>query len=255
MNQSQNEWEKYRSEYEQEVDLRDLIFYCFYRWRSILLIALAGCILASIYAADKTKVAGSGLNLWQQLWGGGNSNLTRWAATGFVIGIFAGIFCYAICYTISDKIRGERELKERYGYHLLGVFYHRKRRRFLSCIDCWLRKWERYSGQVTEEETYRIVAANITNLAKEGGMFLVTGTVAPEKIQEFIGKIISQLNENVILAAGYDMNENADTLETLAECDAVILIEERDKSLRKKIQNEQDSIVALGKRVIGYVLI
>lgn len=254
MDYSQNDWMRKQNEYEQEVDLRDLIFYCFYRWRSILLVAVAGCIIASIYVAGKMKAAGSGLNLWHQLWGSGNFDLIRWATTGFAIGIFVSIFWYAIGYTVSDKIRGERELRKRYGYHLLGVFYHRRRGHFLSCIDRRLRKWEGYSRQVTEEETYRIIAANITNLAKEGGMFLVTGTVAPEKIQEFISKILSQLNENIILAAGYDMNENADTLETLAVCDAVIMIEERDNSLRKKIQNEQDSIAALEKKVIGYVL-
>ena len=107
----------------------------------------------------------------------------------------------------------------------------------------------------SEEETYRIIAANITNLAGDGGLLLVTGTVDIERLQEFSSIILTQLNENILLVTGSDMSENADTLEALAECDAVILVEERNKSSRVKIQREQDSIEAFGKNVMGYVLL
>ena len=65
---------------------------------------------------------------------------------------------------------------------------------------------------------------------------------------------MSQLPENIMLMTGAYMNVSANTLEMLAECDAVILVEERDGSLRSKIQREQESIAALEKNVIGYVL-
>ena len=248
---------EYCYNHEQEIKLKDLLIYVLYKWRSILLTAIAGCALASIYtvyniSATAQNDAG---NLWQQLWNGQNAVLRKWALIGFAAGILVSMFCCAMSYTNSDKIRGERELKERYGYHLLGVFHHKKKRRFLSCIDRQLEKWEGYSKDISEEETYRIIAANITNLAKDGGLLLVTGTVDMERLQEFSNIILSQLNENILIVTGTDMNENADTLEALAECDAVILVEERNKSSRVKIQKEQDSIEAFGKTVIGYILL
>ena len=214
--------------HEQEIKPKDVLIYVLYRWRSILLTAIAGCVLASIYTVYKISTAAPDNtgNLWQQLWNGENVDFKKWVFIGFAAGILVSMFCYAMGYTSSDKIRGERELKERYGHHLLGVFRQRKKRRFLSCIDRQLEKWEGYSKQITEEETYRIIAANITNLAKDGGLFLVTGTVAIERLQEFSSAILSQLSENISLMTGAYMDENADTLEALAECDAVIFIEE-----------------------------
>ena len=243
--------------YEQEIRPKDLLIYVLKKWRSIMLTAIAGCVLAGIYAVCSslaTAPDGTG-NIWKQLWSEGNINLIKWAAIGFAIGIFVCMFCCAMEYACGDRIREERELKERYGYHLLGVFRHGGKNRFLSCIDLQLEKWKGYSKYVTENETYRIIAANVTNLAGSGGVFLVTGTVDIERLQEFSSMILSQLHENIMLITGADMNENADTLEALAECDAVILVEEIDKSSRVRIQKELDSIDALNKTVVGYVLL
>ncbi|MCR2046558.1 hypothetical protein NSB25_04605 [Acetatifactor muris] len=243
--------------HEREIRTKDLLIYILYKWRSILLTAMAGCVLAGIYTVWNISATASNdtENLWQKLWNGQNAVLKKWVFIGFAAGILVSMFYHAMGYTSSDKIRGERELKERYGYHLLGVFHHRKKRCFLSCIDRQLEKWEGYSKDISEEETYRIIAANITNLAGDGGLLLVTGTVDIERLQEFSSIILTQLNENILLVTGSDMSENADTLEALAECDAVILVEERNKSSRVKIQREQDSIEAFGKNVMGYVLL
>ena len=78
---------------------------------------------------------------------------------------------------------------------------------------------------------------------------MVTGTIEFGKLQEFVKAIVPQLQENV----GADMNVTASTLEMLAECDAVILVEERGRSLRARVHKEHESIAALEKAVVGYV--
>ncbi len=82
----------------------------------------------------------------------------------------------------------------------------------------------------------------------------MTGTVDIGRLEEFTERIVPQLPESVMLMTGASMNANASTLEMLAECDAVILVEEQDGSLRTKVQKEYESISALEKNVIGYVL-
>ncbi len=287
-----------RQGYEEEIDLKDLLFHIMYKWRSVLLIAVLACALAGGYAAlynqnsyprEKAEVQGRlekqvGIldelkaqakpdapaptdaegrtadqvqkqieEIQKELDEVQKLGVPKYAVIGFVGGFFVLVFCYAIGYVFSDKLRGERELRERYGYYLLGTIPKNRKKKLLDGIDRFLRRLDGVE-RITEEEAYRIVATNIANLAKDGGTFLVTGTLEEERLMEFTARIVPQLPENILLMTGACMNINATTLEMLAECDAVVLVEEQDGSLRTKVQKEQESIAALEKNVIGYVL-
>ena len=275
-----------REEYEQEVDLRDLLFHILYRWRALMIAAALLCGLAVGYVAlhnGKTlpdRRAGlqeqiqeqEGLlgtlaegqpaepiqqeiaRLREELDGLEKLGYGKYALLGFAGGLFAVAFWYGFSYVCSDKLRGERELRERYGYYLLGTLPREKRTGLLTGVDHMLGRWEGASERISREEAYWIISINIINLAKTGGTFLVTGTVDAEKLQE-ITEVLSTQVENVTLVSGADMNRTAGTLEALAECDAVILVEERGKSLRAKVHREQESIEALEKPVVGYVVL
>lgn len=284
--------------YEEEIDLKDLLFHILYRWRSVLLAAVLACALAGGYASyydDNTypekrsevegrlhgeqeileelraqaqpeapaptdsegrtaeQVQKQIEEIQKELEEVKKLGIGKYAAIGFAGGFFVFVFFYAVAYVFSDKLRGERELRERYGYYMLGVIPKKRRKKLFGGIDRLLR---RLGGaeRITEEEAYKIVATNITNLTGEGGTFLVTGTLDAGKLRAFTERLVPQLPENIMLMTGASMNANASTLEMLAECDAVILVEERDGSLRTKVQKEQESIAALEKNVIGYVL-
>ena len=288
MDYSQNERMQYGSEYEQEIDLKDLMFHIFYRWRSLLLVSIIICALAGGYAmrynADTLpeKRAGVQEKLEEQQRlakeaqeKGGSSEQAqkqeqqlkteleklkeyspvKYCSIGFAGGLFALAVVYGLSYVLSDRMRGARELRDRYGYYLLGTFPRRRKGKALAGADRFLEKKEGISGRLTREEACRIVAVNITNLAKDGGVFLVTGTADMERLQELTKAILPQLQENVALMVGEDMNVTASTLEALAECDGVILVEERDRSLRGRVRTECESVAALGKRVVGYVVV
>ncbi|WP_251207271.1 hypothetical protein [Acetatifactor aquisgranensis] len=288
----------YREEYEQKIDLKDMLFHILYRWRSVLLITVIAGGLTAGYAAlyNMTILPGKRDEVQAQLQeqtrildelraqaqsqeqGQGQApgqtaeetqkqidqlesrlgelkkySYLKYCAMGLAAGLFGIFFCYVVSYALSDKMRGESEILERYDYRLLGTFPRRRKKKLLSGIDRFLEKKEGVSGQMTEEEAYRIASVNITNLAKDGGAFLVTGTIEFGKLQEFVKAIVPQLQENVVLMVGADMNVTASTLEMLAECDAVILVEERGRSLRARVHKEHESIAALEKAVVGYV--
>lgn len=288
MDYSQNDRIQYRSEYEQEVDLKDLIFHILYKWRSLILASIVICALAGGYAvrynagALPEKRAGVQEKLEEQqrlvkeaqekggsaeqaqkqvqqlkteLEGLKEYSPVKYCVIGFAGGVFAMAVCYGLFYVLSDRMRGERELWDRYGYYLLGTFPRRRKGKPLAGMDRFLERKEGVSGKLNVEEACRIVAMNITNLAKDGGVFLVTGTVDTEKLQELTRAILPQLQENVALMVGEDMNVTASTLEALAECDGVILVEERDRSLRAGVRKECESVEVLGKRVVGYVVV
>lgn len=178
----------------------------------------------------------------------------KYCGIGLLAGFFGICVCYVVFYVLSDKMRGERDILERYGYRLLGTFPRRRKKKLLSGFDHFLEKKEGISGQITEEEAKRIVSVNITNLAKKGGLFLVTGTVEVERLQKIVDAIVPQLLENITLMVGEDMNISANTLEMLGECDGVILVEERDRSLIARVRKEHESIATLEKQVVGYVV-
>ena len=277
----------YREGYEQEIDLKDLMFHVLYRWRPILLAAVVACVLAVGYAglynglvlpdrrdgiqgqlaeqgsllegleegqsADSVQKRVSELQI--ELDGLEELSIVKYSVIGIALGLFGLAFCYAMGYVLSDRMRGERELLDRYGYYLLGTFPRRRKGKALRGLDGFLEKREGMSVQISEEEIYGIISANVINLAKAGGLFLVTGTVDVGKLQELTKAIVPLLQKNLMLAVGADMNRTAGTLEALGECDAVILVEERGESLRGKIQREHESIAALGKPVVGYVVL
>ena len=297
-------------EYEQEIDLKDLLFHILYRWRPVLLVALAAGALWASYAvwynmeslpgkraeaeaaleqqvqlrdllkmqeqgqeaaavgelnADLLKAREQGMTAEQagkqaeelktQLETLKERSPVKDFAMGFSAGFFAMVFCYGMCYVFSDKLRGEWELRERYGYHILGAFPRTEQKRFLGSIDRFFTKLEGNEKQPSEQETYRIIAVNMMNLAGNGETFLVTGTICQEKLQGFVDVLVRYLREDMALVAGTDMNVTADTLEILGECDGVVLVEQRGRSLRRQVHREHESIAAFGKQVVGYVVL
>lgn len=271
---------EYRQEYEQEIDLKDLLFHILYQWKSVLMTAVLVCVLAVGYTAfynevslpDKRNTVHRQLaeqkqqlealsegqpadpiqkqmtQLQEELEGLKKYSYVKYGAAGFIGGLFLMAFLYGIGYICSDRIRGERELRDRYGYYLLGTIPKKRRG-----VNRFLEKLEGVSEEVTENEAYWIISTNIANLAAAGSTILITGTVEEAKLKVFTEVISSQV-EDVSLVTGANMNATASTLEALAVCDSVILVEERDRSLRAKIQKEQESIEVLGKMVMGYVM-
>ena len=177
----------------------------------------------------------------------------------FILGLIAGGFLtmsfYAGSYIFGSRIHGEKELKNRYGYTLLGVLPRKRGKNTrLSLMDYILNRLDGTNKQLDREAAVPIISANIKNMAGENKELLMIGTVDSRRQQELAKEISLQLGD-YILKAGGNMNRDTESLELLAECDAVVIVEERDKSLIADIQNEQEGIAALNKKVIGYVLL
>ncbi len=174
---------------------------------------------------------------------------------GFAGGFILIMLFYEGAYIFGSKLHNDKELKDRYGYNLLGFYPEKKEKNTkLFVIDNALHKLEGSGRQILGDEAFHFIATNIKNLAAQNKKLLVTGTVAISQLQTLVTAISPHLKDFTLMVGG-DMNHNTKTLMMMSECDGVILVEERYRSLITDIQKEQEGLIALDKSVIGYVMI
>ncbi len=163
-------------------------------------------------------------------------------------------FFYGVCYFLGGKLHGDRDIQSRYGYRLLGALPQPRQRKTMHGIDNWLAKLSGTPAISETEGIYRRISQNVANLAGEHKKILVTGTVQLEKLR-MVANAITEHTKDFVLIVAENMNRYPDALKSLAECDVVLLIEERECSFLSDIKKEYEDITALAKPVIGYVLL
>lgn len=175
-----------------------------------------------------------------------------------ILGVVAGIFLmagfYGVRYLLSGVVRTDRELKERFGYQLLGSFAKPDRKGTLSFIDRLLERMEGIPVKPSDEVVCQCIAANIVNLAGDKKNLLLTGTISPEQLEEIAKGVAPDLKE-LKLQVMDNMNRNPETLKQLTQCDGVVLVEQRNMSKYTEIQMEQDLTRALEVPVVGYIML
>lgn len=182
------------------------------------------------------------------------SGIKKFAILCFAAAMFAMIAFYGMKYILDGKLHARYELTKRYNYQLLGIVPRPEKKGFLCVIDRFLGTLDGMDRLPGKEEAYRIIAANIINLAGKYNNILIASTLEKDKLKEVTDALTPRLDGITLTCAG-NMNVTASALKELASCDSVILIEEKDASFMEDIQRQQDCIVALDKTVAGYVLL
>ena len=178
----------------------------------------------------------------------------KFALIGGVGGAFLLAFYFCMIYVLSGKLHTDDELKDRFRVKILGVFALPVKTGVLCGIDRWLERLEGKAVRPSEEAVLKRVTLNIQNYVGEAKKLLLTGTVSEDILKELAGKLSESL-PGIRLVVGADMNKAADTLQLLAECDGVILVEKREASKCAQIQKEKESIDALKKPIIGCMVL
>lgn len=171
-----------------------------------------------------------------------------------IIGILAGGFLsvcwFALAYAINGRIHTEDELKDSFGLRILGTFALPEKKGFLCGIDRWLERLEGTAERPSEEAVLERCVVNIQNYTEEGSQILFTGTVSEEQLQRLGGKLSEKLaGRNLVISP--NMNKSTETLRQLADCQAVILVEQREVSRISEIRKEGEVILGLKKPVVG----
>lgn len=177
----------------------------------------------------------------------------KYGILGGVLGAFMAVFLICVVFLMSDKLSSEKELKNRFGLKVLGVFAQKRKKRAFSGIDNWLDRMEGKIG-TAEEKVYEVLAVNVENYKEDSGKLMLTGTVNDAVLQDIAGKLRPML-KGIDLQVASDMNESAATLKQLPDCDGIILVEERGNSKFAGIEQEIEVIKNLKKKIIGCIVI
>lgn len=179
----------------------------------------------------------------------------KYAVLGGVLGAFMVVFFICVAFLMSDKLVSEKELKRRYGVMVLGVFRRQNKRKFLPGIDRWLDKLEGTAAREQEDsQAFEVAAANALNYMEGVKEVLLVGTVdaaAMDMIQNGLSGHLS----GTVLTVGGNLGKDAQAIKKAASCDAVIVVEQRNKSLFGGIEQELDVVRSLGKKVIGCIVL
>lgn len=182
------------------------------------------------------------------------SGLIKYLILGAIMGIFLMAGFYGVRYLLSNVVRADRELKERFGFQLLGAFPAPDKKGVLSFIDRLLERMEGTHVKSDNAVVCQCIAANITNLAKDNKNLLLTGTVSAEEL-DVLAKNVAPDLKDIRLQVMDSMKRNPETIKQLTRCDGVVLVEKRNVSKYNEIQEEQDLIRALEIPVVGYVML
>lgn len=178
----------------------------------------------------------------------------KFALIGGVGGAFLVAFYFCMIYVLCGKVHTDEELKDRFGVKILGVFALPVKTGAFSAVDRWLERLEGKAVRPSDQEVLERIVLNLCNYAGSAKSVLVTGTVMKDRLEE-LTELLAERLPGIQLVSGGDMNQDSDTLRLLAECEAVVLVEEREVSKYQKIQKEKEAIDALKKPVLGCIIL
>ena len=179
----------------------------------------------------------------------------KYAVLGGVLGGFMMVFFICVAFLMSDKLVNEKEIRRRYGIMVLGVFAKNGKKKAFAFVDRWLDKLEGTAGSETDEEhTFEVIAANTLNYAEGVKNILLIGTADKETLERLCSGL-SGLLPGLSLTVGGNPCGDARTIKETASCDAVIMVEQRDRSMFGTMEQELGLVESLNKKVLGCVVL
>ena len=177
----------------------------------------------------------------------------KYGILGGVLGAFLSIFCICVVFLMSDRLNSEKELKNRFGLRILGVFSQVPPKRVFADVDGWLNRME---GKRLRHpaEVYEIMAVNVRNYMQTGKKILILGSASNEKMSELAEELKKRV-DGIEIQIGQNMEHYAETLSLLPEAGQIILVEERGKAKFEEIQSQVEVIKSLDKDIMGCIVL
>lgn len=185
----------------------------------------------------------------------GNSEkaMLKYAVLGFLGGGFAAVFFVCVMYVLNDRVVSDKEIINRFRLKSLGVFSKTPKKRAFGFVDNWLHRLAGDDKSWSDKAVLEMIITNINNYAASKNVLFITGQASQELIDKVCAQLCSALPE-VRFVSERDMIANASARRRMAECEAIVLVEERAISKYSGIKQELEIARNVGVEVVGVIV-
>lgn len=177
-------------------------------------------------------------------------DMILFAVLGCVIGVFLAVLAAWIMHISSGKVYSARTLKDHTGLKILNCI---RDEHIKNPLDRQLQKLEgRNSADASRQ--IKLAAINVSNLCAGFKMLLISGDASGESRQALVQAFQEALPGVRIVDEG-SLLESADSMKALAECDAVLLIEQCGLSRYDAVEQQIEAVTYNSKKLLGCVLL
>ncbi len=176
---------------------------------------------------------------------------------GFIVGFIVSIVLVLMFEVMSTTIRTQEELNQ-YGLRLLGTCKKSKKGHF-HFIDRFIDKLEgNTQPPKSMEESCEFVKEGLKAALEpdKENIVLLTGCVAPEVLESYTCALQKAFEAEPQISFDYAacISEEATTFQKAKAATEIILIEEIGKSGNKEVAYEIETLRALDKDIVGFIL-
>lgn len=174
----------------------------------------------------------------------------KWLVMGLLVGAFLSCGWIALCYMLADTLRVASDMEEPLGISVLGCITDKSKKKlkiFRSRFD-----------EFDTEKQLQMVVAKINAVAEKEHYrrVFIGGTGESAKMQEICENVISSLNaEGITCSTGCSLMYDANSVKKMTEMDAVVFVEQIDKSRYEEIQKAKELSEKCHLPVMGCIVI
>lgn len=182
------------------------------------------------------------------------TGFVKFAVIGGIVGAFGSALFFAVMTMIvSDKILSSEQLNEVLKCEFFG-YWPQTRKKLFGFVDRWINCIsDNPTVRMTYEMATSLVMSNACVACKDAKKIMLCGGASQETIAAIAEAMKAQLPAVEVICGG-TIDCDPVVVRGVAECDAVILVEQLDKSDIKTTMQLKNRAKTMNKPVLGVVL-
>ena len=177
----------------------------------------------------------------------------KFAVIGGVVGALLAVIYVAVMGIINGKILSSEQICGAVNTKFFGYWPKTGKKKF-AFVDRWI---DRMSGRevkgMTPEDATNLVLSNVSVEGNGKAKIMLCGGASKEIINEVACEIKNQLPD-VEIICGTTIDVDSVVVRGIVECDAVILVEQLDKSGLNVVVQINEQLAKRNKSVLGVIL-
>lgn len=181
------------------------------------------------------------------------NELIKYSLIGFILGAFLMICFYVFHYVLGGRLLSANEISEQYNLPILGELTRSASIHNNRGLDKLISRWELGKNKSDEKTMIGNICALIEE-RKDANDVLLVSTLNDEKLNLIRNALKVRMEDKVIEAKGSFLS-NSDAVTQASKAAAVIIVEEKEISRNKDIEQMVQILMISRTNVIGAIVL